>query len=100
MKEIDREFMKVTDEIESVNYNIDKLEIFDYDTLDEVDPKVERLRSDVTVEIGGPTAHLKFTVRTRQEHTIIKNAVTSILETRHALADEKLTSLCKERIND
>ena len=55
------------------------VELFKYDTLDEADTKLERVRSDVTFEIGGPCAHLAGTILTRAEHTLLRNALTEIV---------------------
>ena len=82
--------------IEDAEYNLGKFNIFKYDTLDEADPGKERVRADVTVEIGGPSAHIKITVLTRAEHTKVKNMMTEILTTRLATHQANLLQACKE----
>ena len=64
--------------------------LFKYDTLDEADPKFERVRSDVTFEIGGPCAHLAGTILTREEHTILKNALMEIVCGRISKAEDAI----------
>jgi len=82
--------------IEGAEYNLAKFDIFKYDTLDEADPKKERVRSDLTVEIGGPSVHIKITVLTRAEHTKVKNMMTEILTARLATHQTNLLQACKD----
>jgi len=87
----------IMDRLERNDYELNKMNIFNHDTLDETDPKHERIRRDVTVEIGGPSAHIKFTVLTRVEHTIIKGAVAKILHVRQNENRAKLDRICQNR---
>lgn len=86
--------------LKDTQYNVDKFKIFGYNTLDEADPKHERVRADLTVEIGGPSTHIKFSVLTREEHTIIKDAVQSIFKKRQATAESELRLACKDFFYD
>ena len=90
----DKELEWITSALERTNENLSKMNIFGYDTLDEADPKHERIRGDVTIEIGGPSTHIRFAVQTRAEHTIIKNAVESILNSRLDAANTRLETFC------
>jgi len=90
---------KISDDIEKAQYNLDKMGIFKYDTLDEADKSKERIRGDVTVEIGGPSAHIKFTILTREEHTKVRNVVETILKNRLNEANVRLDKFCVNRMN-
>ncbi len=87
----------ISEAIEDAIYNLSKMGIFKHDTLDEADPKRERLRTDVTVEIGGPFNSIKFGIRTRAEHTKVKDVVESILTNRLNDAKERLDIFCLNR---
>ncbi|KKM62772.1 hypothetical protein LCGC14_1518320 [marine sediment metagenome] len=91
------EILEISQAIDDAKYNLNKMGIFKYDTLDEVDPKFERVRGDVTVEIGGPSTHIKFFVLTRAEHTKVKDVVESILTNRLNDANERLDIFCLNR---
>ncbi len=92
-------FKELVGEIDRVDYELGKQRIFNYDTLDEADPGKERLRTDITVEIGGPGAHIQFSVRTRDEHTAIKDAVMGVLNKRKQRLEYELVCLCEDTIN-
>lgn len=87
------------EELETIRYEQSKYGIFGYDTLDEVDSNYscnERIRTDLTVEIGGPSTHLKFVIKTRAEHTKIKDIAQSILSNRQELIEMELAKICTE----
>lgn len=90
------EISKLTKRIEHNNYNKNKLGIFNYDTLDEAKEGAERMSSDITVEIGGPRAHIKLYIATREEHTLIKNVVEKIISNREEKWTEELKIVCKK----
>ncbi len=92
--------IKMAKKLESINYELSKMNIFQYDTLDEADPKLERIRSDVTVEIGGPSAHIKFVVLTRAEHTQVKNLVEKILNDRLEKIKFDLKGFCEQYLRN
>jgi len=60
-------------------------ELFKYDTLDEADPGKGKANSDVTIELGGPCTHVKFAILTRAEHTILKDALDTLFDSRRAV---------------
>jgi hypothetical protein len=91
--------IKAAKSIEDAEYNIGKFRIFDYETLDEADSGKDRIRSDVTVEIGGPSTHIKFIVLTRSEHTMIKDVIAAIFKERLTHAQDNLICACKEIIS-
>lgn len=91
---------EISKKIESVQYELSKMGIFNYNTLDEADPKFERIRSDITVEIGGPSTHIKFTVLTRDEHTRVKKVVESILRDRMNDLEKELSEFCEKYLED
>ena len=91
------EIFEISTAIEGAEYNLNKMGIFKYNTLDEADPKYERVGGEVTVEIGGPSTHIKFGIRTRAEHTKIKDAVESILTERLRAANARLDIFCLNR---
>jgi hypothetical protein len=93
-----RTMNEVFDLLESTEYEREKFGIFKYDTLDEADPGKERIRRDLTVEIGGPSTHIKFTILTREEHTVLYDAIKKILDYRHIELNEELNRLCRERL--
>ena len=93
-----KEFLNIAELIDGNNYELNKLNIFNHDTLDEANPKHERTKSDITIEIGGPGTHISFAVRTRAEHTIIKHAVIGILRQREKDLNEMLDVLCQDRL--
>lgn len=88
---------KINDDIEAAEYNLSKMGIFGYGTLDEADSSKERLGRDVTVEIGGPSTHIKITILTRKEHTKVKNLIETILNDRLKDANKRLDEFCKNR---
>lgn len=87
---------KALEGIKNVKHNLDKFGIFNHDTLDEADPRKERIRSDITIEIGGPSTHIQITVLTRDEHTKIKSVMAEILNSRLALHQANLLLECKK----
>ena len=98
MNKISEERIQALDELtrhlKMVDYNLSKQKIFGYDTLDEAPTNEVRIKSDLVVEIGGPSAHIKFGIRTRAEHTILKEAIIKILTTRKAVLTASLRGLC------
>ncbi len=77
------------------------IDLFKYDTLDEDDKKHERSNSrDVAIEIGGPCVGCKFTIQTREEHTILKTALMGVMNNRLLKSESEIDNLCKKRIND
>ena len=78
-----RNLSALTASLERAQENLDKVNaLFKYDTLDEADPKHERIRGDVTIELGGPSTHMKTGIMTREEHTTLKECITRILTCR------------------
>lgn len=98
-KETISSMLKLSKEFDSLDYELGKVGIFKYSTHDEADPGKERLRTDITVEIGGPSTHIKFTVMTREEHTIIKDAVMAILNNRKGNLVKSLGDLCVDHVS-
>lgn len=89
----------VVDRLQGIEEERDKLSIFKHDTLDEADPRYERAsNSDIRVEIGGPGAHIRLVILTRREHTLLRTAITDIIEGRIKRLNEELDDLCAERI--
>lgn len=96
-----KELLKaLTQSGENEEYKRRIVELFKYDTLDEADPKKERIRSDVTVELGGPCGSVRFTILTREEHTILKTALLEIINNRITTSESIIDNLCKKRINE
>lgn len=93
-----RDFTTVVENIDRVKYEKDKLGIFKYDTLDEAKPGLERIRTDLSIEIGGPSPHIKLGIQTRKEHTLLKDCITKIINDRLESLNSELDKLCKERI--
>ncbi|KKN75849.1 hypothetical protein LCGC14_0377250 [marine sediment metagenome] len=74
---------KLTTQLERTQEQQEKIaKLFGYDTLDEADLKHERIRSDVTVEFGGPCTHVKITILTRDEHTKMRICLDAVLANR------------------
>ena len=87
----------LVEKLERVEWHQSKYEIFKYETLDEANPAQDRGRGrDVTVEIGGPCAHIKFTIETRVEHTMIKEAVQAILGNRAKRLKTEFAARCHD----
>jgi len=97
---MNNELSKICKNIERTENDLSKMKIFRYDTLDEAGTKHERLHSDITVEIGGPSAHIKFRIVTKNEHTKIKNVVQEILDNRLDKANLELDAFCQRWVKD
>ena len=98
-----KEILEIAEAIKRNDYELGKLKIFDYDTADEANPSTahERSsRSDISIEIGGPSTHIKIYVITRAEHTIIKNAVEEILRGREMQLNARLYDFCTDKLRD
>ena len=74
-------------------------ELFKYDTLDECDPRIERIKRDVTFEIGGPCAPMASAIMTRTEHTILKTALVEIMNAR-IMAANRVIKECASAISE
>ena len=59
MKTNEKELHEISDSLERVKYNLGKMKIFNYNTLDEADSKHERIKTDITVEIWGTISTYK-----------------------------------------
>lgn len=85
---------------EQAKEGLERIEkLFSYDTLDEADPGQERIRSDVTLEFGGPSTHYKTMILTRLEHNEIRAAIESILHKRLDEANAEIDKECERRLS-
>ena len=94
------ELSKLCKASEVIKMHWSKINIFDYPTSDEIDKSGTQSRLNVTVEIGGPSTHIKFAIKTREEHTLIKHAVESILTARLDKINSDIDDYCQTRINN
>ena len=91
---MDKQFRTLVDAIDRVDQELGKQKIFSYSTPDETNGH------KLFVEIGGPSAHMKFNLLDREEHDIIKNAVIRVLNSRKAVLELQLVSLCSKAVQD
>jgi hypothetical protein len=90
MKESDIQLIKIAEELKNLNYETEKKNIFDYNTLN------EDRGASISVEIGGPSAHIKLWIQTRKEHDLIQNAIVQILNSRRNALDNRLNVFCNK----
>lgn len=90
---------KVCEDIEDAEYNVNKMDVFDYGSFDNVDFPMEDHQTYNAVEISCPSTHIRFTLLTEVEHAKIKDVVEDILNKRLKDANTELDTFCRNRLN-